>query len=113
MSEDAPARPFLELVEAALASQGKTKTWLSQRSQVSRATINNWRTAPRTPHAANVLSVADALGIDRDKALRLAGLPSVGGESADDATDLSALPTAAIVERIHRLTDELGRRVKD
>jgi transcriptional regulator with XRE-family HTH domain len=120
VSEDAPARPFLELIEATLASQGKTKTWLAKRAGVSRAAINNWRAQPRTPQASSVLAVADTLGIGHDKALRLAGLPSAGSTAPDDATDLSAFTPPALMERIHRLTseidrltDELHRRVKD
>lgn len=74
MTDNAPARPFFELVEATLNRQGKTKAWLAQRSKVNRNTINNWGTQPRPPQAANVLAVADALGIEHDRALRLAGL---------------------------------------
>lgn len=121
MSENAPALPFLQLVEATLAERGQTKTWLSQRSGVTRATLNNWRTKPRSPQASSVLAVADVLDIDHQKALRLAGLPSVGEAlPADDGADLSALQPPALVERIHRLTseldrltDELHRRIKD
>jgi transcriptional regulator with XRE-family HTH domain len=109
VSDNAPASRFLDLVEATLAQQGKTKTWLAQRSEVSRATINNWRKQPRTPQAASVLAIADVLGIGHDEALRLSGLPRAEQPPAD-TTDLSALPLAAIVEEIHRLTGELARR---
>ncbi|MEO3869413.1 helix-turn-helix transcriptional regulator [Nonomuraea sp. B12E4] len=111
MSENAPARPFLELVEATLTRQGKTKTWLSGRANVSRATINNWARQPRTPQSANVLAVADVLGIDHEKALRLAGL-AISSELPPEPTDLASLPTPALVEKLHRLTDELARRTQ-
>lgn len=120
MTDHAPARPLFELVEQTLARQGKTKTWLSGRANVSRATLNNWRTAPRTPQAASVLAVADVLGIDHEKALRLAGLPSSDSPPPVEAADLSELPIPALAERLHhlsgeldRVADELARRARD
>ena len=90
---NAPARQFYELVEATLNKQGKTKSWLAQRSKVNRNTINNWATQPRTPQAGNVLAVADALGIEHERALRLAGLrteePRVVDNSAPTVAEAS------------------------
>lgn len=111
MSDNAPALPFLQLVEAALAERGQTKTWLSQRSGVTRTTLNNWRSKPRSPQASSVLAVADTLGIDHKKALRLAGLPA-DTSAAADLTNLTDLPTGVIVEKLHQLTDELARRTQ-
>lgn len=112
VSDNAPALPYLELVEATLAKQGRTKTWLSKRSGVSRAAINNWRTQPRTPQASSVLAVADALGLDHDRALRLSGLPADAEPIAEGAR-LSELPTTVIVEKLHQFADELARRTQD
>lgn len=112
MSDNAPALPFFQLVEATLAERGQTKTWLSQRSGVTRTTLNNWRTKPRSPQASSVLAVADTLGIDRQKALRLAGLPA-NPATADDLANLADLPTGVLVERLHQIGDELARRAKD
>lgn len=102
MSDNAPARPLLELIEATLNRQGKTKAWLSQRSKVNRNTINNWGTQPRTPQAANVLAVADALNIERDKALRLAGLRTGMPRATGEVLDLTAVPIDDLLAEIRR-----------
>jgi transcriptional regulator with XRE-family HTH domain len=120
VSDNTPAKPFLDLVEATLAEMGRTKTWLSQRSNVSRAAINNWAHQPRTPQASSVIAVATALGLDQKRALRLAGLPSTGDALETETTDLSEMPLPALAERLHhlsgeldRVADELARRAKD
>lgn len=114
MTDDAtdspPALPLLELVEATLNLQGKTKTWLAEHSDVTRAAINNWRRQPRSPQAATVLAVADALGIEHGQALRLAGLSTGLPETESGPLDLTAMPTDALVQLLHRATDELSRR---
>lgn len=105
MTSNAPARQFYELVEATLNKQGKTKSWLAQRSKVNRNTINNWATQPRTPQAGNVLAVADALGIEHERALRLAGL-----RTEEPRVDNSA-PTVAEASD-EELLAEVLRRLK-
>lgn len=105
MNNNAPARRFYELVEATLNKQGKTKSWLAQRSKVNRNTINNWATQPRTPQAGNVLAVADALGIEHERALRLAGL-----RTEEPSVDNSA-PTVAEASD-EELLAEVLRRLK-
>lgn len=105
MNNNAPARQFYELVEATLNKQGKTKSWLAQRSKVNRNTINNWATQPRTPQAGNVLAVADALGIEHERALRLAGL-----RTEEPSVDNSA-PTVAEASD-EELLAEVLRRLK-
>lgn len=102
MSDNAPARPFLELIEATLNRQGKTKAWLAQRSKVNRNTINNWGTQPRTPQAANVIAVADALNIEQDRALRLAGLRTDMPRGESGTADLAAVPTDDLLAEIRR-----------
>lgn len=109
-TDSAPALPFLELVEATLNRQGKTKTWLAEHSKVSRAAINNWRGQPQPPQAATVLAIADALGIEHDRALRLAGRSTDPIEAEGGPLDLPAMPTDALVQLIHRAADELSRR---
>lgn len=102
MSDNAPARQFFELIEATLNQQGKTKAWLAQRSKVNRNTINNWGTQPRTPQAANVLAVADALNIEQHRALRLAGLSTEMPRGDSDSLDLATVPTDALLAEIRR-----------
>lgn len=114
MSDNAPARPFLDLIEATLKQQGKTKTWLAQRSSVSRAAINNWGWQPRPPQPGTVLQVADALGIEHDKALRLAGLTDEAPPPLDAGlSDLSTVPTDALVDQLRLIGDELRRRIPE
>ncbi|MFI7125922.1 helix-turn-helix domain-containing protein [Nonomuraea sp. NPDC050153] len=102
MSDNAPARPFLDLIEATLNRQGKTKAWLAQRSKVNRNTINNWGTQPRTPQAANVIAVAEALNIEQDRALRLAGLRTDMPRAEGEALALAAIPTDDLLAEIRR-----------
>lgn len=112
MSEEAPARQFFDLIEATLNKQGKTKTWLAQRSKVNRNTINNWSWQPRAPQSANVLAVADALNIEHDKALRLAGL-STPRPIEGEPLNLAEVPTDDLTSLLHRVGDELRRRIPD
>lgn len=102
MTDDAPARPFFELIEATLNRIGKTKAWLSQRSKVNRNTINNWGTQPRTPQAANVIAVADALNIEQDRALRLAGLRTDTPRDESRTPNLTTIPTDDLLAEIRR-----------
>jgi transcriptional regulator with XRE-family HTH domain len=114
VTADAPARPLLDLVEATLKRQGRTKTWLASRSGVSRATINNWAHQPRTPQSSSVLAIANVLGIDQEHALRLAGLLNEATATRTDTIpDLSEVPTATLVAELHRIGDELARRIPD
>ena len=106
MSDDAPARPFFELIEATLNLQGKTKAWLAQRSKVNRNTINNWGVQPRTPQAANVLAVASALGIEQHKALRLAGLSTELPRADGEPLDLADVATDDLLAEIRRRIPE-------
>jgi lambda repressor-like predicted transcriptional regulator len=102
VSDNAPARPFLELIEATLNRQGKTKAWLAQRSKVNRNTINNWGIQPRTPQAGNVLAVADALGIEQDQALRLAGLRTDMPRAERDVPAITEASDEELLAELHR-----------
>lgn len=85
----APARPWYDRVTAEIALRGWTKTQLSERSGVSRTAIDKWQKNPRPPQAASVNAVADALGIPRERALRLAGvIPEVPREFSPDLQEL-------------------------
>lgn len=80
-SNRAPAKPWYEEVVATIAVRGWTKAELSDRSGVARTTIDNWERNLRRPQAKSVNSVADALGIPRERALRLAGVISEAAEA--------------------------------
>jgi transcriptional regulator with XRE-family HTH domain len=69
-----PARPWYELIVKTIALRGWSKTTLSERSGISRSTIDNWQRNPRKPQASAVNAVADSLGIPREKAHELAGV---------------------------------------
>jgi transcriptional regulator with XRE-family HTH domain len=72
--ERPPARPWYDLV----MEQGSIRGWgvaeLARRAGVGRPTIYGWRDNANKPQPAPVNAVADALGIPRERALRLAGV---------------------------------------
>ena len=79
------AYPLYERVKREMALQGWTATRLRKESGIARSTLNKWETQPRVPLAGTVLAVADALRIDRESALRLAGiLPALPEMSQED-----------------------------
>lgn len=107
VSSRAPAAPYYALVVDRLKRDGKGKLWLSQRSGVSRNTVDNWAKQPKPPQPATVLAVADVLGIDHDEALRLAGISPTATEPEEgEPVDLSKVS-------IDDLLAEVRRRVKD
>lgn len=77
----APAKPWYDTVIATIAVRGWTKAELSDRSGVARTTIDNWERNPRKPQAKSVNAVADAVGIPREQALRLAGIIAEAAEA--------------------------------
>lgn len=70
----APAKPWYDLVIETLALRGMTKAELTDRSGVAKSTIDKWERNPGKPQARSVTKVADALGIPRERAVRLAGI---------------------------------------
>lgn len=68
------AYPLFQRVQWEMAMKGWTATRLRRDSGVARSTIAKWATQPRPPLASTVILVADALGIDRETAIRLAGI---------------------------------------
>lgn len=107
MTERAPAAPFHDAVTRKLAELGKTKTWLHQHSGVARTTINKWAHQQTPPHPKAVMPVADALGIPRTEALRLAGVLADVTVEIDGA----ALPLAEVDTDL--LLAEIRRRIPD
>lgn len=73
-----PARPWYEAIIKTIALRGWSKTTLSERSGISRSTIDNWQRNPRRPQASAVNAVADSLGIPRERAHELAGIMPSG-----------------------------------
>ena len=69
-----PARPWFDLVTERIAVRGWSVVELTRHARVSRPTVYGWRDNPGKPQAAPVNAVADALGIPRERALRLAGI---------------------------------------
>lgn len=105
----APARPWYDLVIETIALKGWTKAQLADRSGVSRPTVDNWRTNPKPPQARSVNAVADALGIPREHALRLAGV--IAGPSEAERSPPPALSEATKAMMREELGDELAARL--
>lgn len=105
-----PALPYHAVVVATLQEQGKSKSWLSQRSGVSRNTIDNWAKQPRAPQAGTVVAVAKVLGIHPKLALQLAGVADVIEryeiDEQDGVPNLASVPTDVLMA-------ELRRRIPD
>jgi transcriptional regulator with XRE-family HTH domain len=81
------AYPLFVRVERERALRGWSATRLHKETGVSRSTIGKWATQPQPPLASTVNAVADALGIERAEALRLAGIltdPPAAGAISDD-----------------------------
>lgn len=75
-----PARPWYDLVTERAAIKGWSVSELARQAGVGRPTIYGWRDNPGKPQAKPVNAVADALGIARERALRLAGIITTEGE---------------------------------
>jgi transcriptional regulator with XRE-family HTH domain len=102
-----PALPFYERVEQIRLERGWTRVKLARTAKVSRGTIDNWKSQPRAPLAPTVTEVADRLGIDRDEALRLAGITRAAQGEAD-ATDAGGRLVPAEGEEEPDDTNEFG-----
>jgi hypothetical protein len=104
MPDRAPALPLYQRVVAELATQGRSKTWLHQRTGVARNTVDNWAKQPRAPQAGTVLSVTRELGIADDEALELAGITPTG--VVVTTVDLAVIGTDALLAEIRRRIPE-------
>lgn len=107
--ERPPARPWFDLVTEKSAVKGWGIAELARRAKVGRPTIYGWRDNENKPQAGPVNAVADALGVPRERALRLAG---VIGSAAPGA------PSPGISDRLRdaimndpELTDEEKQNV--
>lgn len=115
----APARPLYARVENIRATNGWTKTKLSQVTGLPRTTIERWRDQSRRPLPKTVIQAADALGIPRDEALALAGIleerpgspPAAGSTVEELRAELAAVQAlnAAIERRLAELEDRNGQ----
>lgn len=85
-----PALPWWQHLEALRQDEGWSRTQLAQKAGVARTTVDAWKTNPRQPLVTTITEVADRLEIDRQEALRLAGITppaspaDSGGEEAVD-----------------------------
>lgn len=70
----APARPLWERIQIALAGKGWSASRLERESGVPRQTVARWKLKPGRPQAGSVKQVAEALDLNLEEALRLAGI---------------------------------------
>lgn len=106
-----PALELYERVKQEIALRGWTWTRLCQETGLARSTFNLWKTQRQPPQPRPVNAVADALGINREEALRLAGILTEGiPEDAPFCTfeesilreGTISLETKAQLIRVHR-----------
>lgn len=107
--EDAPARPLYDEVERIRLDNGWTRTQVAKRAGVARGTIDNWRTQRRSPLAPTVKDVAERLGIDADRALRLAGILTPP-PTPEPAVPASVEELTETVRRLAAKNEELEAR---
>lgn len=100
---DAPARPLYDHVEGIRIRRGWTKTQLARAAKTDRGTIDKWAHRPRSPLPQTVKGVAEALGIDQELALELAGIIR-----RDESQDLTALSDEELLARDDDLENRLA-----
>ncbi len=81
-------------LEQARYEQRLSKADLHERTGIARTTIDNLQTSTRPPQPRIVHALADALGIDRTEAARLAGLLPTQHDPAVDVRAAIAASTA-------------------
>lgn len=86
--ERPPARPWYDLVMTESAVRGWGIAELARYAGVSRPTIYGWRDNLSKPRPKPVNDVADKLGIDRRRALRLAGIVATEPEPEPIPSDM-------------------------
>ncbi|GAA4238721.1 hypothetical protein GCM10022254_55840 [Actinomadura meridiana] len=69
-----PALQLYNRLKAIQLDRGWSNKQLAARAEISRNTIENWKTQPRSPRPGTVKAVASRLGIPYAEALRLAGI---------------------------------------
>jgi transcriptional regulator with XRE-family HTH domain len=122
------AYPLFLRVERERSLRGWSATRLHNETGVSRSTIAKWATQQQPPQPGTVNAVADALGIERAEALRLAGIltdaPSANPLTEDEldalerelGVDLSGLDphVRRVILTFGRvIMDAAGRRAED
>ena len=95
----APARPLWDRIQTICATRGWSATRLERETGIPRQTITKWKTAPRSPQAGNVHTVAKVLDIEPEEALRLAGI--LQPESDSEVAKLTA--------EVARLREEMDK----
>ncbi|MFI6296824.1 helix-turn-helix domain-containing protein [Nonomuraea sp. NPDC050790] len=92
------APDFLRLAEARRADLDMTKLALTEKAGIGRVTYDRLSNPATRPQMATIVRIADALGIDRQEAVRTAGLlnPSTPVELAEQRAH------AAIAEVLQR-----------
>jgi len=108
------ALPLHRRVKQEIALLGWTNTELHARSGVSRSTVEKWATQQQPPQPRTVNAVADALGIPRAEALRLAGILTdapLAGTALPDPLERIASDRALSPE-MRRAFIELAERMR-
>lgn len=82
MTAEGPAAALYWRVERARARKGWSAIDLARRSGVDRSTVRRMRTSRRAPLPATVVALAEALAIDVDEALHLAGIIGLPQQAA-------------------------------
>lgn len=95
------AYPLYARVKREMALQGWTATRLRKESGIARSTLAKWEKQPRPPLASTVISVADALGLDRLTTLRLAGILNDAPPEVPDMTIGQRREVLGHPERVH------------
>jgi transcriptional regulator with XRE-family HTH domain len=108
----APARPLFDRIESIRANAGMTKTRVAELTGLPRATIDRWQDQPRPPLPESVIKAADGLGIDRNEALRLAGILDGPSPPAVN-TEQAVAELRAQLARISAASAEIERRLAE
>lgn len=103
---DPPAWPLYERIEEIRVRRGLSKVQVARAAGVSRQTVANLATQPRPPQPSTVAEIADALGIDREEALHLAGLTAGSGRADMSTTEMQD----ELIARIQRIRADPERR---
>ena len=93
-----PARPWFDFVMERIAIRGWSLHELSRRSGVGRPTIYRWRDGAEVPQSRPVGLVADALGVPRERAVRLAGIIAAPSGTPAPVPPASSIPPTLLAD---------------
>jgi transcriptional regulator with XRE-family HTH domain len=99
---EAPARPLYDRLRRIQLKNGWTNKQLADRAGISRGTIDNWKTQPRSPLPSTVKDVAARLGIPYSEALSLAGVDLAEAQNMERVT-----------RRLRELDEQIGEPPED